>query len=336
MARVRGSDFGETVLAVRADDSELKATLAKDEAFVRTSTAKMQGSLNKLNVPMKSLGASSITVGGTFAVLGAAVSTFGGTAGAAVGPVVALTGAVSALGLRVTALAAIFALVGGIIFTQELADLIEGVDAAAAELAIKEAKLQAILDARKAREKAAADLLAKQITLLRQEILILQGRAKQTDFIIDKEKRLLTVLRDKLAIEKSIADAQRAAIRAQGPQTPLEALLDIQQALRLEEARETGVENFRQLSRELLRIGELTEKKFKFLEEKFFPVSTVEKVDKPEPIDIGGGLGIPATRFTDVAAFAGGLGDPAAKRDAIRKKQLDTIILLQRQGVRLN
>ncbi|KKM15735.1 hypothetical protein LCGC14_1693030 [marine sediment metagenome] len=355
MARVRGSDFGETVLAVRADDSELRATLTKDEAFVRQSTAKMQGSLNKLNVPMKSLGASSITVGGTFAVMGAAVSVFGGNIGATIGPVIALTGALAALGATASAVAIPLTLVAAILFRQQLADLIEGVGAAEAALAATEAKLQEKFRARKAaeaalekarrdREAAEAKALADRLRLLDQEIAVLEGRAKATDFITDAMERQRTIQRDTVIFQQQQAQLARdelrarqqmvvAELRAQGPQTAAQAAADIDRALLLEQARQTGIELLVSRTKELLAIGRITQEEFAFAQKHFdlgAPESQAELADRV------GGISLPATRFTDIGAFAGGARDPAAKRDEARNKKLDMIIRLQQRGVRLN
>ena len=348
---VRGSDFGETVLAVRADDSELRATLTKDEAFVRQSTAKMQGSLNKLNVPLKGLGASSVTVGGTFAVLGASVSVFGGEIGATLGPVIALTGAVAALGVTAAAIAAPLALVGAILFRQQIADLIEGVGGAEAALAATEARLAAKLkakeDAIKAaakaealREAAAAKALADRIRLLDQEILILQGRAKATDFITDALQQQRTIQRDILIFDREQAELAQAELRARqqmvlaeqraaGPQTPAQAREDISRALTLERARQTGVTLLRALTQEQLAAGKLTQEAFRFLQEKFSLIAPDVTADLAARI---GGGGIPSTRFTDIAAFGRSVTDPSAKRDEARNKKLDTIIRLQQRG----
>jgi len=350
MARVRGSDFGETVLAVRADDSELRATLAKDETFVRESSAKMQGSLNSLSVSTQTVAVSADAAGNSFitfltglSLVTAVLNLLPGKLGAAASKVSILSLALKGLGkfaLPVAAVGAALSAIAALVFRQDISDFFFGLD----EAEKKALELQALLDkkiednaaklkaarAEQARlEAEAAKQLAERIKLLDQEIAVLQGKAKATDFIVDREERERTIRRDTLEIEKQIAEQRRAELRAQGPGTAVEALLDIQGALRLEEARQQGLELLDRLTKNLLRVGEITREQFDLLRDRFFLDPPKQAREQAQPPRVGG---IPITQFTDIAAFGRSAVDPGAKRDEARNKKLDTIITLQRRG----
>lgn len=366
MARVRGSDFGETVLAVRADDSELRATLAKDEAFVRTSTAKMQGSLNQLNVPIRTLTDASGDLGTAFGVAGAGASFLGGRMGSLVSQTVSLGSALRLASKELLGLLARFvlpiipiAVVVGL-FVRELGKLSAAEREAEEALATTEAKVLAADKRRSARlkvtvaaeaaaakaireaERSAALIVSDRLRDLEREILVIEGKAKVIDFITNKYERQLTIQRNQLQVQQQQAEAverekqaRDALISAQGPQTRPEAQTAITQALTLFNAQQRAMFELRTLARDLLATGRITQDQFRAINQRF-GLGAVGAATRNELADRVGGLAIPATRFTDIGAFAGGARDPAAKRDEARNILLKQILRLQRQGVRLN
>ncbi|HDZ71464.1 MAG TPA: hypothetical protein ENH55_01410 [Aurantimonas coralicida] len=366
MARVRGSDFGETVLAVRADDSELRATLAKDEAFVRQSTEKMQGSLNKLNVPLKTVGTTAVTTSSKFALLAAAGGIVGGSFGPLIGQTAMMGSAITSLGkaaaltaLRFSALALPIAITIGF-FVREFGKVAAANRAAEEALATTEAKVGPALARQKKRiadlamaeaaaakalqeaSRAAALIVSDRIRDLQRELQILDGRAKATDFITNALERQLTVQRDLVITQQESArlaefekQAHAATISAQGPQTRPEAQAAISQLLLLFNAEQRGLFETRKLVQELVRTGRLDPDELRFINARA-GLGFGGASERAELASAAGGLGIPATRFTDIRAFGGGVDDPAAKRDEARNKKLDTLILLQRRGTTLN
>lgn len=73
----RGQDFGRAVLAIEGDDSQLRATLQRDEALTRQSAAKMQANLAPLTVGVTELGASADVAASSVGVLASVAAATG-------------------------------------------------------------------------------------------------------------------------------------------------------------------------------------------------------------------------------------------------------------------
>lgn len=90
--------FGEAVMRIKAEDTQLRKTLTADEQIVRQSTNKMQGDLNKLTVSTVKNQQATASAGQVFGAFGAQVSAVGGKVGEVGGKVAGLGGALAGLG----------------------------------------------------------------------------------------------------------------------------------------------------------------------------------------------------------------------------------------------
>jgi len=181
----QGQEFGKAILAVEGDDSQLRATLKRDEALVRASAAKMQSSLKPLAI-------GQAEVGQTAGAASAAVGVLGATAAATGNQALASAAQIGGMGAAVGGLAnAAIAAAAGIkaMTVASLAFLATGLGAALAAVAVaasavgavlfinsrEQAKANERLAEQESRLKASNKELEKEAKLLRQRIAIAQG-----------------------------------------------------------------------------------------------------------------------------------------------------------------
>jgi hypothetical protein len=77
---VAKQEFGRAALFIEGDDSQLRATLQRDEALTRTSAAKMQANLQPLTIGVTELGASADVAASSVGVLSSVAAATGSAA----------------------------------------------------------------------------------------------------------------------------------------------------------------------------------------------------------------------------------------------------------------
>lgn len=168
--------FGEAVQLISADDTELRATLKKDEALVRTSTAKMQASFDSVKTSATAATGPVVNLSGAAAGLGVAGAASGSAIFGLAGQLTSLVAALGPVGIAITVVsAAIFGII----------KLYQGWNAEVEEAGERNQALT---------EKLNVQLRAREANLLklRQQIQITRGEAVASDFIGDTPVRELT------------------------------------------------------------------------------------------------------------------------------------------------
>lgn len=177
--------FGEVILLVKADDTQLKATLLNDESVVIASQAKMQASLDKTKVSMGALSFAGGETSASLGVVGASISLIGGQAAAAIVPVVGLATAINSLSasfaVAVIAVGAIGVVIAEAFNIGGLRDWLQGLGEAKERLKEQQTKL-------KDQEQSIRKLVVAQ----EQRLKILKGEAIASDFISNTQLQIAT------------------------------------------------------------------------------------------------------------------------------------------------
>jgi hypothetical protein len=244
-------EFGKAILIMQAEDSQLAATLKKDEALVTASVGKMQGKINTLSVSQGNLGDTAGAASASVATLGAVASVTGSRSVIVAAQVGQLTVAmIQQANATELASAAIkkFALRIGAFIVSPAGLAIAAIAAGVGFLAFKWSKLnegveEAIALEQKATDKlkAQTEAIDKQAAALERQIKLLggvkpselEGNTRLRNLLIEKESlEVANKLRTESEAQEKALSGRIAALEKEtrlltGEQTALEQIVSI-------------------------------------------------------------------------------------------------------------